>query len=167
MFPRLEETPPEHDIGRYEDGDKWLIDGEIRRWGGKPVDVPSPVCVRLPDGSVKRRVIGAYADLGAAEALAAVEAASRAYAGGRGEWPTMPVARRLERLRVFVDKMRAKRDIVVKLLMWEIGKPLEDSQKEFDRTVENILDTVEAIKQQDRQTSRFAIDKGVIAQIRR
>src|SRR5581483_662883 len=126
-----EEIPPEHDIGRYEDGDKWLVDGEIRRWGGKTVDVDSPLCVKEKDGTVKRRVIGAYADLGAAEALAAVAAASRAWAGGRGEWPTMSVARRLECLRAFIEKMRQKRDIVVKLLMWEIGKSLEDSQKEF------------------------------------
>lgn len=167
MFPRSEDVPPEHDIGRYEDGDRWLIDGEIRRWGGKTVPVESPICIRQPDGTTKRKVIGSYADLGAAEATAAVEAATRAYAGGRGEWPTMPVAHRLERLRVFVDKMRQKRDVVVKLLMWEIGKSLEDSQKEFDRTVEYILDTVEALKEQDRQNSRFAIDKGVIAQIRR
>ncbi len=167
LSPKPDAIPGEHDIARYEDGDLWLIDGEIRRWGGKTVPVESPVCVRQPDGSVKRRVIGAYADLGADEATAAVDAAARAYAGGRGEWPTMSVARRLERLRVFIEKMRAKREIVVKLLMWEIGKSLEDSQKEFDRTVEYIHDTVEALKEQDRQNSRFAIDKGVIAQIRR
>src|SRR5207237_5947600 len=56
---------------------------------------------------------------------------------------------------------------VVRLLMWEIGKSLEDSQKEFDRTHDYVIDTIEAIKDQDRQNSRFAIDKGVIAQIRR
>jgi glyceraldehyde-3-phosphate dehydrogenase (NADP+) len=79
----------------------------------------------------------------------------------------MNVARRLERLRAFADGMRAQRDIVVKLLMWEIGKSFEDSQKEFDRTHEYIKDTIEALREQDRQNSRFAIDKGVIAQIRR
>jgi glyceraldehyde-3-phosphate dehydrogenase (NADP+) len=34
--------------------------------------------------------------------------------------------------------MEATREEVVKYLMWEIGKSLSDSQKEFDRTVEYI-----------------------------
>jgi len=42
--------------------------------------------------------------------------------------------------------MKAVRDEVVRLLMWEIGKNLADSRKEFDRTVEYIADTVEALK---------------------
>jgi glyceraldehyde-3-phosphate dehydrogenase (NADP+) len=33
-------------------------------------------------------------------------------------------------------QMEATREEVVKYLMWEIGKSLSDSQKEFDRTVE-------------------------------
>ncbi|GIS27866.1 MAG: hypothetical protein CM15mP129_00630 [Chloroflexota bacterium] len=32
----------------------------------------------------------------------------------------------------FVAEMKTKRDIIVKLLMWEIGKNFNDSKKEFD-----------------------------------
>jgi hypothetical protein len=32
------------------------------------------------------------------------------------------------------------------LLMWEIGKSKTDAEKEFDRTVEYIYDTIDAIK---------------------
>lgn len=167
LFPRLGEIPAEHDIGRYEEGDRYLVDGEIRRWTGPVFEVESPICIRGDDGTLARRKIGAYAALGQKEALEALDAACRAWAGGRGEWPTMTVARRVERLQAFADRMRAKRDIVVKLLMWEIGKTLEDSRKEFDRTHEYVIDTIEALKHQDRDNSRFAIDKGVIAQIRR
>jgi glyceraldehyde-3-phosphate dehydrogenase (NADP+) len=35
----------------------------------------------------------------------------------------------------FVGQMEKKREEIVTLLMWEIGKSLPDSQKEFDRTV--------------------------------
>jgi glyceraldehyde-3-phosphate dehydrogenase (NADP+) len=42
--------------------------------------------------------------------------------------------------------MEATREEVVKYLMWEIGKSLSDSQKEFDRTVEYIYDTIEDYK---------------------
>jgi glyceraldehyde-3-phosphate dehydrogenase (NADP+) len=67
----------------------------------------------------------------------------------------------------FTNKMIAKRDEVVKLLMWEIGKSLADSQKEFDRTVQYIYDTIGALKDIDRNASTFVIEEGIIGQIRR
>jgi len=167
IFPRPEDIPREHDLVRYPDGDRWLVNGEIRRFSGPTVEVESVYCAPRKGGGLERRKIGAYANLGAAEALEAVEAAHRAWKGGRGEWPTLSVARRLERIEVFIQKMRPLRALVAKLLMWEIGKSAEDSLKEFDRTVEYVEDTLQAIKEQDRQNSRFAIDKGVIGQIRR
>ena len=63
--------------------------------------------------------------------------------------------------------MVARRAEVVRLLMWEIGKSLADSEKEFDRTVEYIRDTIDALKDLDRASSRFVIEQGIIAQIRR
>ena len=63
--------------------------------------------------------------------------------------------------------MKQVREEVVKLMMWEIGKSLEDSYKEFDRTVEYIIKTIDALKDVDRNNSRFSLDDGVIAQVRR
>jgi len=51
--------------------------------------------------------------------------------------------------------------------MWEIGKSLADSEKEFDRTIIYIEDTIEALKNLDRTSSRFEIEEGIIGQIRR
>jgi len=51
--------------------------------------------------------------------------------------------------------------------MWEIGKSLPDSQKEFDRTVEYIYDTIEDYKQLDRDAAKFKKHDGVYAHIRR
>jgi glyceraldehyde-3-phosphate dehydrogenase (NADP+) len=51
--------------------------------------------------------------------------------------------------------------------MWEIGKSLKDSEREFDRTVDYIRDTMEALKSLDRTSSRFVIEQGIIGQIRR
>jgi flavin reductase (DIM6/NTAB) family NADH-FMN oxidoreductase RutF len=39
--------------------------------------------------------------------------------------------------------------------MWEIGKTLPDSEKEFDRTVEYIYDTIEDYKELDRNSAKF------------
>ena len=57
--------------------------------------------------------------------------------------------------------------LVVKLIMWEIGKSAADSVKEFDRTVEYIYATIDALKDVDRDSSRFVIEQGIVAQIRR
>src|SRR5690606_26650449 len=99
--------------------------------------------------------------------MEALEAAVKAYDNGRGEWPTMSVADRIACVERFTQKMIEKKDIVVKLLMWEIGKSYADSVKEFDRTVEYIYATIDALKDIDRQSSSFRHEQGIIAQIRR
>ena len=39
--------------------------------------------------------------------------------------------------------------------MWEIGKSQADSEKEFDRTVDYIRATIDALKELDNSNSRF------------
>jgi glyceraldehyde-3-phosphate dehydrogenase (NADP+) len=63
--------------------------------------------------------------------------------------------------------MKIEREKVVKLLMWEIGKNLADSEKEFDRTVDYIVDTIDAYKDLDRGSAKFLKDGGVHAHVRR
>jgi glyceraldehyde-3-phosphate dehydrogenase (NADP+) len=67
----------------------------------------------------------------------------------------------------FVKKMITKREEIVRLLMWEIGKNLNDSRKEFDRTVEYINDTIQEYKVIDRKGATFQNKSGVRALIRR
>src|SRR5208283_3835628 len=75
--------------------------------------------------------------------------------------------RRIEHMHTFVKKMKDKRDEVVNWLMWEIGKNLGDSRKEFDRTIDYIVDTIDAYKNLDRESSRLRKEGGIYAQIRR
>ena len=79
----------------------------------------------------------------------------------------MRVRDRIECMEHFVEKMKTKRLEVVKLLMWEIGKTLPDSEKEFDRTVDYIYDTIENYKALDRDSAKFQKQSGVLAHIRR
>jgi glyceraldehyde-3-phosphate dehydrogenase (NADP+) len=79
----------------------------------------------------------------------------------------MPVDERIRHVEAFAYRMQEQRDAVVRLLMWEIGKTLPDAEKEFDRTVDYIRDTSDALKDLDRLSSRFVIEQGVIGQIRR
>jgi acyl-CoA reductase-like NAD-dependent aldehyde dehydrogenase len=144
----------------------YLSDGELVNWDGPTHEVFSPICMYTPDG-VQRIKIGSYPVCTQKEAMIALDAACKAYNDGRGEWPTMSVAQRINCVEQFVVKMLAQKEIVVKLIMWEIGKTYADSEKEFDRTVEYIYATIEALKDIDRDSSRFTIEQGIVAQIRR
>ncbi|RVU00404.1 NADP-dependent glyceraldehyde-3-phosphate dehydrogenase [Mucilaginibacter limnophilus] len=145
---------------------EYLCNGEMRKWDGPVSEVYSPVCIPTSEG-LKRKLIGTYPLCTEAEAMDALAAAEAAYDNGRGEWPTMSVDNRIKSLEKFINKMQEQRALIVKLIMWEIGKSYGDSAKEFDRTVEYMIATIEALKDIDRQSSRFEIEEGVVAQVRR
>ncbi|MFA6030100.1 MAG: NADP-dependent glyceraldehyde-3-phosphate dehydrogenase [Elusimicrobiota bacterium] len=165
LFPEEGSIPPLWKAPLLEQKE-WLVDGELRSWDGPSQAVLSPLCTRTGAGTMQKR-IGSYPLLGEAEALEALEAAVRAYGNGRGAWPTMRVSERIRAVGGFLSAMKERRAEVVRLLMWEIGKTRADSEKEFDRTVEYVRDTVDALKDLDRVSSRFVVQGGVIGQIRR
>ncbi|PHR69783.1 MAG: NADP-dependent glyceraldehyde-3-phosphate dehydrogenase [Lutibacter sp.] len=162
--------PEEFQINDLILQDTYLIDGELRKWHGENTVVRSAIYVN-DDYSEKRilapETIGTVPDMQAENALEALDAAVTAYDKGRGEWPLMKVEERIERIEKFALMMSKKREEVVKLLMWEIGKSYEDSCNEFDRTIEYIDDTVQDLKKMDREHSNLKLHSGVYAQIRR
>jgi glyceraldehyde-3-phosphate dehydrogenase (NADP+) len=165
LFPMAEAIPAEYRLEGPIEQKTYLINGEIHQWQGATHPVGSPVYVQK-NGSFDN-YIGSYPLMGRQEAQQALEAAMNAYNNGLGLWPGMKVEDRIECIRKFVILMKEKRTEVIKLLMWEIGKSLGDATKEFDRTVEYVIDTIEALKNLDRESSRFTISQGIIAQIRR
>jgi glyceraldehyde-3-phosphate dehydrogenase (NADP+) len=149
-----------------DDGNKYLIGGEIREWTGATNEVKS--CLFFDwNGGIIRPTLGTAPVLDTNEALDALRAAESAWDNGKGKWPTMPVAERIEAVEAFVIRMKAVRETVVERIMWEIGKNAPDAAKEFDRTVAYIEDTVQALKELDRANSGFSVEKGFLAQIRR
>jgi len=74
---------------------------------------------------------------------------------------------RIERMEQFLAAMRAQRETVSQLIMWEISKSFADAQKEFDRTIRYIESTLETVKEMDRDAARLVQKEGYIAQIRR
>ncbi len=147
---------------------EYLCNGVIKKWEGPLQDIHSPICASGSQaGGAEPVHIGSYPLLTQREAQEALEAACDAYDYGRGAWPTMDVEERIRHVEAFTYRMKEQRELVVNLLMWEIGKSLPDAQKEFDRTVEYINNTIDALKQLDRSSSRFQIEQSVIGQIRR
>ncbi len=143
---------------------QYLINGELKTWSGNTAEIYSSIS---STDTYKPTFLGTVPDMGEPEALEALDAALNAYSKGQGVWPTMQVKDRIECMENFVEKMSTKREEIVNLLMWEIGKSLPDSQKEFDRTVEYILDTIEDYKQLDRNSSKFQKHDGVYAHVKR
>lgn len=144
----------------------YLLNGELIPWDGPVTNIYSPVCISTTKG-LERKLLGSIPNTSPKEALAALDAAVEAYNNGLGEWPTMSVEGRIKCMEKFVYLMIQQRDLVIKLLMWEIGKTLADATKEFDRTVDYIRDTIDALKDADRESSRFQQAEGTLAQIRR
>ncbi len=67
----------------------------------------------------------------------------------------------------FVGLLKTKREIIVKVLMWEICKVRPDAEKEFDRTIDYINSTIKAYKDLRNSEATFTNEGGIIAQIRR
>lgn len=145
LFPEEQSIPSSVKLPANNEQREYLIDGKMLTWQGDMNPVVSPVFVR--DGKeLKQKTIGSTPLLTSKEAMAALDAAVKAYDQGHGAWPVMTVAERIRHVEIFLGKMKEKRQEVVNLLMWEIGKTQKDSEKEFDRTCDYIVDTINALK---------------------
>ena len=157
-------VPEKFKIERLIHQKTYLINGELKSWNGNTSDVYSTIS---STEEYKPTLLGSIPLLEEKQAMEALDAASSAYNNGQGLWPTMKVADRIACMEKFVSQMKTKRNEVVKYLMWEIGKNYNDSQKEFDRTVDYIFDTINDYKQLDRNAAKFHKHSGVYAHIRR
>jgi glyceraldehyde-3-phosphate dehydrogenase (NADP+) len=166
IFPEENNVPDQFKLTSHLEQREYLINGEMRMWSGKLSPVLSPVFIKAGDEYIQKD-IGATPLLTSQDALEAMEAAVKAYDLGHGDWPTKSVTDRIDHVEKFLARMREKRAEVVKLLMWEIGKPLKDSEKEFDRTCDYIIDTINAYKELDRNSAKLVEEQGFMAQIRR
>src|SRR6187549_751945 len=166
IFPIEKNIPERFRIDEPIEQREYLVGGELKVWTGNLNPVLSPVFIK-EGNDFKQKLIGSTPLLTSNESLEALDAAVKAYDLGNGTWPTFSVTRRIEHVEKFLAAMRVKRDEVVKLLMWEIGKTLKDSEKEFDRTCDYIVDTIKSYKDLDRNAAKFVEEQGFVAQIRR
>lgn len=166
IFPVENSIPDPFQISKPIEQREYLINGEMKLWPGPLNPVLSPVVVKSDEG-FEQKVIGSTPLLTTKESLEALDAAVHAYDLGHGAWPTKSVTERIEHVERFLEAMRATRAEVVKLLMWEIGKTQKDSEREFDRTCEYIVDTIKAYKELDRNSAKLVEEQGFMAQIRR
>ena len=145
-------------------GTRFLVNGRLESWTGPASEVRSPILTEHDEG-VERTLLGSVPDLPAEEGMRALEAACDAYDHGRGAWPSSSASDRIEAMEKFISLIEPKRDQVAELLMWEIGKKRSDAEKEFDRTIVYLRDTIEEYKNLHREGSHINAVSGVLAQI--
>ena len=155
-------------------GKLYLLNGEVKTWEGSTTPITSPICYRdiAPDSedgtTLDTRVyLGEIPNMTEEHAMVALDAAVSAWDKGKGEWPSMPIQARIEATRKFVSILKEQRSEVIQLLMWEIGKSYKDSIKEFDRTIDYINDTLDALAVIDSENRCTREYDGIAAQILR
>ena len=147
--------------------EEYLVDGQFKSWNGPFNDIYSAIWKPKSDGNLEQILIGKTPKTGLPEAFECLESADKAYNNGFGEWSMLSVEKRIDHVEHFVGEMIKLRSEVVNLLMWEIGKSEKDSEKEFDRTIKYIYDTIDSLKKLERKSATFTIEEGIIGQIRR
>ena len=162
-----EKVPEAFQVPLKKEYNSYLLNGEIKKWSGKTAEVFSPVYAKNDQGILEPVNLGTVPVMGEEDALEALDAANSAFANGTGSWPTLRVGERIKCVEKFARLMVLKRQEVVNFIMWEIGKTLPDAEKEFDRTVDYIYDTIEELKELDRNSARVQMHSNVYAQIRR
>lgn len=162
LFPQANQMQPP-----IIEQDEYLVNGAFKKWNGDSKKVFSAVKFRNNQGELEDVYLGKIPNAGLSEAIECLDAAVNAYDNGFGFWPTISVEERIHYVEKFVKETLLLREEIVQLLMWEIGKNRVDSEKEFDRTIAYIYDTINALKQLDRKSASFTIESGIIGQIRR
>jgi glyceraldehyde-3-phosphate dehydrogenase (NADP+) len=166
IFPHEEDIPEDFRLKQPVEQKEYLINGELKVWRGAMQEVLSPVFTKGSTG-ILQRVVGRYPLLTERESVKALDAAVNAYDNGRGIWPMMSVSDRIRHVEDFAARMLEKREEIVHLMMWEIGKSCQESRKEFDRAVYYIGNTINALKDLELVSSQIVVEQGIMGQIRR
>lgn len=146
------------------DGLQYVLNGELKPWDGKKVDVTSP-CVDASTG--KPIKLGEVPMFAAEHALAALASCDAAWDNGMGAWPTASPSVRIAALEKFNRGLAERAKLISQLLTLEICKPIADSVKEVSRTVEYISATIDEYKKMENSSSTFSQAEGILSQVRR
>lgn len=166
-FPTAEQVPSAFRYVPDDTGLALLTRGRVQRWSGPTEAIRSAVCLKTAEGHLVQADLGPAPVTTAAEGRAAVESAAEAWAGGRGDWPRASVEARISCVEAFVARARLLRERVSLALMWEVGKPYADCLVEFDRTIQYIEDTVERLRELERDNGPAVAASGFSARVRR
>ena len=82
-------------------------------------------------------VIGQMPQMNETQALEVLDTANKAWDKGTGVWPTKYTSvQRIDAIHKVLEELKNKREEIVQVLQWEIGKNYLDAAAEFDRTIQ-------------------------------
>eukprot|EP01039_Chlorochromonas_danica_P009925 gene9925-10975_t len=149
-------------------GVKTLINGEVKDYEGKVVNVTSPL---IDLSTQKPFLISRVADMQEDDLTAVLDSARNAWQGGQGQWPLTSFEERILAIENAIESIRSHRDAIVNILSWEIAKTTTDACTEFDRTLLFIKETIKVLKQElsssSSSSSTWQSIEGIIVKIRR
>ena len=148
----------------FVDGGKIFHGGKILDFEGESLDVTSPA---LDSRSNERIVIGKMAQMDAHNVSDVLQSAKAAWCSGTGVWPMMTAYERIHALENVVVSLKELREPIVHVLTWEIGKSVDDSLAEFDRTITFMQLTIEGFRKLDGADGKWRNEGGFVAKVRR
>mmetsp|Transcript_34400 Transcript_34400/g.83505 ORF Transcript_34400/g.83505 Transcript_34400/m.83505 type:complete len:576 (+) Transcript_34400:100-1827(+) len=102
-------------------------------------------CCVSDDAGLKPKEIGKIPQMNSDLTMQVLENAKKAWKGGSGTWPQMSLKERIKAITNLLDELKTQREVIVRTLMWEIGKNRKDAESEFDRTLQfcnQLLETI-------------------------
>lgn len=145
---------------------EYLLDGEVRTWGGACQEVLSPIALAWPGGA-GRVLLGSCPVHDAGAGQAALAAASAAWDRGLGAWPNLSPEARMACVEDFCRRMKDRRAEIVRLMVWEICKSRQESEQEFDRTIEYIENTLAELRRMLDEAESPVTASGLAARVGR
>jgi glyceraldehyde-3-phosphate dehydrogenase (NADP+) len=103
----------------FIDGAKTFVGGKITDFEGQTANATTPI---VDSSTGERIVIGRLAQMEEVDALAALDAAKKAWDKGQGLWPQMSAENRIKAMETFVELLILKRAEIIEVLTWEICK---------------------------------------------
>lgn len=142
----------------------YLVNGQLTQWNGETKAIYSSIS---STENYAPTFLGYIPELTENQAIEALNSAEKAYNNGNGYWAKLHPKERIKSMQVFLEKIKPLREEISKLMMWEIGKNINDCYREFDRTIQYVQDTIEEVKKLDKECSQLINHEGFSAHIRR
>lgn len=96
---------------------------------------------------LSQEVIGYMPQFTTEQTSDVLQSSIKAWDSGTGVWPQMSIKQRMNAIEnVFQILKKEKREDIVNVLMWEIGKNRKDAESEFDRTIQFVEQLLSVLK---------------------
>ena len=150
IYPNLIDIPQYLIIDKSIEQNTTLLNGKLVKLETDLQDVISPIAIKHGT-ELKSIRLGSHPLMNHQQAIEALNSTSSAFNGDT--WKNKSSNYRIKCVKEFLDNFSKLKDSVVKMLIWENCKPLQEAENEFQRTIEYIEQSIEEYKKIESQTN--------------